>query len=202
MPSFQFTAFKSCQYFSTIQLRGIFFHRGIVVSELPWQRFLEYPRKLLLECFSSVYRRILPCFNYLNVTCTFSITFLVAASKSNRILRKPPVRGTEPGQASNVPATFFIDLICALPPTRDTEIPTLIAGRTPALNKFDSRNIWPSVIEITVGRDVCWYVTRLCFDDRNAVNEPPPFTKVSYRFRQIVHWSCDLVVLADLSGTL
>ena len=29
------------------------------------------------------------------------------------------------------PATFFIALICALPPTRDTEMPTLTAGRTP-----------------------------------------------------------------------
>ena len=31
----------------------------------------------------------------------------------------------------SVPATCFIALICALPPTRDTEIPTLMAGRTP-----------------------------------------------------------------------
>ena len=29
------------------------------------------------------------------------------------------------------PATFFIGVICALPPTRDTEMPTLMAGRTP-----------------------------------------------------------------------
>ena len=49
-----------------------------------------------------------------------------------------------------LPATFFIDLICALPPTRLTEIPTLIAGRIPALNRLPSRNICPSVIEITL----------------------------------------------------
>jgi hypothetical protein len=42
-----------------------------------------------------------------------------------------------------------MDLICAEPPTRDTEIPTLIAGRTPELNKSDSKKICPSVIEIT-----------------------------------------------------
>ena len=42
-----------------------------------------------------------------------------------------------------------MDLICADPPTRDTEIPTLIAGRTPELNKSDSKKICPSVIEIT-----------------------------------------------------
>ena len=28
-------------------------------------------------------------------------------------------------------ATFFIALVCAFPPTRETEVPTLIAGRTP-----------------------------------------------------------------------
>ena len=31
----------------------------------------------------------------------------------------------------SVPATCFIALVCAAPPTRDTEMPTLIAGRTP-----------------------------------------------------------------------
>ena len=41
----------------------------------------------------------------------------------------------------DVPATFFMLLIWALPPTRDTEIPTLIAGRKPWLNKSVSRNI-------------------------------------------------------------
>ncbi len=39
--------------------------------------------------------------------------------------------------------------ICALPPTRETEMPTLIAGRTPELNSCGSRKICPSVIEIT-----------------------------------------------------
>jgi hypothetical protein len=36
-----------------------------------------------------------------------------------------------------------------LPPTLETEIPTLIAGRTPEWKRSDSRKIWPSVIEIT-----------------------------------------------------
>ena len=47
------------------------------------------------------------------------------------------------------PATFFIGAIWALPPTRDTEMPTLIAGRTPEKKSFGSRKICPSVIEIT-----------------------------------------------------
>ena len=49
----------------------------------------------------------------------------------------------------SLPATFFIGLICALPPTRDTEMPTLMAGRTPERNRSASRKIWPSVIEMT-----------------------------------------------------
>ncbi len=41
-------------------------------------------------------------------------------------------------------------LVCASPPTRDTEMPALIAGRMPALKRSVSRKIWPSVIEITL----------------------------------------------------
>jgi hypothetical protein len=40
-------------------------------------------------------------------------------------------------------------LVCAAPPTRETDTPTLIAGRTFALNRSDSRKICPSVIEMT-----------------------------------------------------
>ena len=36
-------------------------------------------------------------------------------------------------------ATFFIALICALPPTRETEMPGLMAGRTPLWNSSLSR---------------------------------------------------------------
>jgi hypothetical protein len=48
-----------------------------------------------------------------------------------------------------VPATCFIALICADPPTRETELPTLMAGRMPELKRSASRKICPSVIEIT-----------------------------------------------------
>jgi len=48
-----------------------------------------------------------------------------------------------------LPATSFIALICAAPPTRETETPTLIAGRTPWLNRSVSRKHCPSVIEMT-----------------------------------------------------
>ena len=48
------------------------------------------------------------------------------------------------------PATFFIALIWADPPTRLTEMPTFIAGRTPEKNNSDSKKICPSVIDITL----------------------------------------------------
>ena len=47
------------------------------------------------------------------------------------------------------PATERIARVWAEPPTRETEIPTFMAGRIPALNRSASRKIWPSVIEIT-----------------------------------------------------
>ena len=47
------------------------------------------------------------------------------------------------------PATFFIAFVWALAPTRETERPTLTAGRTPEKKRSASRKIWPSVIEIT-----------------------------------------------------
>ena len=48
------------------------------------------------------------------------------------------------------PATFLVALVWALPPTRETEIPTLMAGRIPELKRFDSKKIWPSVMEMTL----------------------------------------------------
>ena len=41
-------------------------------------------------------------------------------------------------------------LIWAALPTRDTEMPTSTAGRTPDLNRSSCRYTWPSVIEITL----------------------------------------------------
>ena len=40
-------------------------------------------------------------------------------------------------------------MVCAAPPTLETEMPGLIAGLIPELNKSVSKNICPSVIEIT-----------------------------------------------------
>ena len=67
----------------------------------------------------------------------------------SRTGRTPRARGTARGRASGGRRRFFIGLICALPPTRDTEMPTLMAGRTPEKNSDGSRKICPSVIEMT-----------------------------------------------------
>jgi chloramphenicol 3-O-phosphotransferase len=49
----------------------------------------------------------------------------------SRRSRRPRARGTARGRSSAFPTTSFIALIWAAPPTRLTEFPTLIAGRTP-----------------------------------------------------------------------
>ena len=48
-----------------------------------------------------------------------------------------------------VPAAFFMALVCAALPTRETESPTLTAGRIPSKKRSLSKKICPSVMEIT-----------------------------------------------------
>ncbi len=74
-------------------------------------------------------------------------------------------------------------LVCALPPTRDTEMPTLMAGRTPEKNRSDSRKIWPSVIEMTL---VGMYAdtSPACVSMiGSAVSDPPPSSFDSFAAR-------------------
>ena len=81
------------------------------------------------------------------------------------------------------PATFRIGVVCAEPPTRDTEMPTLIAGRTPERNRSASRKIWPSVIEMTF---VGMYAdtSPACVSMiGSAVNEPAPCSSDSFTDR-------------------
>ncbi len=65
-----------------------------------------------------------------------------------------------------LPATLRIALGCAEPPTRDTEMPTLMAGRTPELNRSDSRKHLSVGDGDDVGRDVRRHVVGLGLDDR------------------------------------
>ena len=79
------------------------------------------------------------------------------------------------------PATSFIALIWAAPPTRDTDTPTLMAGRTPWLNRSDSRKHWPSVIEMTlVGMNAEMSLALVSMIGRPVI-EPPPSSSDSLR---------------------
>ena len=81
------------------------------------------------------------------------------------------------------PAIFFIAFVCAEPPTRDTEIPTLIAGRTPALKRSVSRKHCPSVIEITfVGIKAETSLPFVSMIGRPVI-EPPPNSSESFAHR-------------------
>ncbi len=104
---------------------------------------------------------------------------MVAASKSEPNFENASNSRNCAWSIFNVPAIFFIDLIWALPPTRETEIPTLIAGRTPELNKSDSKNICPSVIEITFVGIYAETSPAWVSIIGSAVNEPPPLTNGS-----------------------
>ena len=81
------------------------------------------------------------------------------------------------------PATFFIALICASPPTRDTERPTLMAGRTPELNRSVSRKICPSVIEMTLVGMYAEMSLALVSTMGSPVSEPPPISLDSLAHR-------------------
>ena len=75
-------------------------------------------------------------------------------------------------------ATFFIALVWAAEPTRETEMPMFSAGRWPALNRSVSRKIWPSVMEMTL---VGMYAdtSPACVSMiGSAVSEPPPFSSL------------------------
>ena len=81
------------------------------------------------------------------------------------------------------PATFLIAFVWAFPPTRETDVPTLIAGRTPEKKRLDSRKICPSVIEMTfVGMYAA--MSPACVSMiGSAVSEPPPRSSESLHAR-------------------
>ncbi len=74
----------------------------------------------------------------------------------------------------NRPATDFIALVCAEPPTRDTDNPTFTAGRIYLESDLFYAGIRPAVIEITfVG--IYADTSPACVSIiGKAVSEPPP----------------------------
>ena len=77
-------------------------------------------------------------------------------------------------------ATCFIAFICALPPTLDTETPGFIAGLNPELNRSVSKNICPSVIEITFVGIYAEISPAFVSTIGNAVIDPPPSSSLSF----------------------
>ena len=65
-----------------------------------------------------------------------------------------------------MPATCFIALICAFPPTRETEIPTLIAGPHAGVKQIALQKDLAVGDRDDVGRNVGRDVACLSFNDR------------------------------------
>ena len=82
-----------------------------------------------------------------------------------------------------MPATPFIALVWAAEPTRDTEMPTSTAGRTPDLKRLSCRNTWPSVIEMTLVGMNAETSPALVSMIGSAVSEPAPFSSDSLAAR-------------------
>ena len=70
--------------------------------------------------------------------------------------------------------TAFIALVWASPPTRETERPTLIAGRNPALKRSASKKSCPSVMEMTFVGMYAEMSFACVSMIGSAVSEPPP----------------------------
>jgi len=100
----------------------------------------------------------------------------------------PDQIGTEFGKGFQFPnsawssfrgaAIFFMDLDLAFPPTRDTEIPTLIAaGDTGIEQTRFQKQICPSVIEITFVGMYAETSPHLGFNDRKGRKGSAPLTR-------------------------
>ena len=91
------------------------------------------------------------CFRISTARCPRSSCALVAASRSAVPNCAKAASSLYCARSSRrLPATDFIALVWAVPPTRDTDSPAFTAGRTPELNSSGSRYICPSVIEMTL----------------------------------------------------
>ena len=82
-----------------------------------------------------------------------------------------------------MPETVRIERTWAAPPTRETEIPTLIAGRTPEWKRSVSRKIWPSVMEMTLVGMYAETSPACVSMIGSAVSEPPPSASESLQAR-------------------
>src|SRR5256884_614266 len=105
--------------------------------------------KMIMICCSTGMGAYCGCFSTSTTRAPRASCFCVASSSSEPNWANASSSRYCARSRRRRPATCFIALICALPPTRDTEMPGLIAGRTFEKNMSVSRKIWPSVIEMT-----------------------------------------------------
>ena len=81
------------------------------------------------------------------------------------------------------PVTFFIAFVMAAPPTRETEMPTSMAGRWLDAKRSDCRKIWPSVMEMTlVGMNAETSLALVSMIGRPVI-EPAPRSSESFAQR-------------------
>jgi len=86
---------------------------------------------MMATCFSTACGTYWPCFMTSTRRTPRSSWRFVAASRSEPNCAKAAISRYCASSKRSGPATFFMALIWALPPTRDTEMPTFTAGRTP-----------------------------------------------------------------------
>ena len=108
------------------------------------------PRQIETTCSSTGYGAYWACLSSSTRRSPRSSAAAEAASRSEPKAANASSSRYCDRSSRSEPDTWRIALIWAAPPTRDTEMPTLIAGRTPWLNRSDSRKTWPSVIEMTL----------------------------------------------------
>src|SRR5438094_336774 len=104
---------------------------------------------MIITCRSTGMGWYWGCFNTSTTRAPRASCFCVAWSSSEPNCANASSSRYCARSSRSRPATLRIAFVCAEAPTRETEMPTLTAGRTPEKKRSDCRKIWPSVIEMT-----------------------------------------------------
>ena len=105
---------------------------------------------MMATCFSTGTGWYCGCFSTSTSRAPRASCRWVAASRSEPNWAKASSSRYCASESRSGPATCFIALIWALPPTRLTLMPASTAGRTLEKKRSVVRKIWPSVIEMTL----------------------------------------------------
>ena len=129
-------------------------------------RYPLVPAKIDTTCSSTAIGACRPCFSSsTRRSPRSSCAFDTASSSEPNVANASSSRNCARSSFS-VPDTDFIALICAAPPTRDTEMPTSTAGRTPDLKRSSCEVDLAVGDRDHVGGDVRRDVAGLGLDDR------------------------------------